>query len=432
MSGEREPGAAAPRSTVSDRSDVAIIGAGIIGLATALRLLERKPDLRVFLLEKEATVASGQTGHNSGVLHAGLYYQPGSLKAQLCREGKADLEVYCEAHGLTVERTGKLVLALDDSETGRFEALKRRALANEVPGLEEVGPERIRELEPHAVGIKALWSPGTGIVDFAAVARAFAHDVVARGGVIETRREVESISRRGDEMVIGTSRGALLARRVIACAGLQADRVAAMTDPEDLDGPRIVPFRGDYYTLRPEAAHLVRGLIYPVPDPRLPFLGAHLTKRLDGSVLAGPNAVLATAREGYRRRDVSVHDLVETVAYPGLPQAGTPVLAGRRGGDVARLVQARVPCRPAPVRACPELGASRLRSLGRSCPGPAAGRLAGRRLPAGRLGPCPACLQCALAGGHLGAGHRPCPRGRGHRALRPIVRPWFGLEFGCL
>ena len=210
-------------------ADVAIIGAGIVGLATALRLLEQKPDLSVVLLEKEATVASHQTGHNSGVLHAGLYYQPGSLKARLCREGKADLEAYCEAHGVPIEHTGKLVIALDESELGRFEALKERALANEVPGLEEVGPERIRELEPHAVGIRALWSPGTGIVDYLAVAHAFARDVVERGASIETRRAVESIDQRGDEMVIGTSRGDLVARRIIACAGLQADRVAAMT-----------------------------------------------------------------------------------------------------------------------------------------------------------------------------------------------------------
>lgn len=301
----------------AERADVAIIGAGIVGLATALRLLQQKPDLRVVLLEKEASVASHQTGHNSGVLHAGLYYQPGSLKARLCREGKADLEAYCEARGLPIERTGKLVVALDESELGRFADLKERALANEVPGLEEVGPERIRELEPHAVGIRALWSPGTGVVDFLEVARAFAHDVVERGGTIETRRAVESIAQRGDELVIGTSRGDFVAQRIIACAGLQADRVAAMTTDDDTDRPRIVPFRGDYYTLKPEAQHLVRGLIYPVPDPKFPFLGVHLTKRIDGSVLAGPNAVLATAREGYGRLTLSPRDLRDTLTYPG-------------------------------------------------------------------------------------------------------------------
>lgn len=300
----------------AERADIAIIGAGIVGLATALRLLEQKPDLRVVVLEKEDGVGSHQTGHNSGVLHAGLYYEPGSLKARLCREGKADLETYCEGHGLPIERTGKLVVALDESELGRFEALKERALANEVPGLEEVGPERIRELEPHALGLKALWSPGTGIVDFLAVAQAFAADVRARGAIIETDRAVESIKQRGDELIIGTSRGDLVAGRVIACAGLQADRVAALTG-DDVDRPHILPFRGDFYTLKPEAQHLVNGLIYPVPDPRFPFLGVHLTKRIDGSVLAGPNAVLATAREGYGRLDVSPRDMIEMVTYPG-------------------------------------------------------------------------------------------------------------------
>ncbi|MGD8485184.1 MAG: L-2-hydroxyglutarate oxidase [Chloroflexota bacterium] len=307
-----------------ERADVAIIGAGIIGLATALRLLERRPDLSIVLLEKEATVASHQTGHNSGVVHAGLYYQPGSLKARLCREGKTELEAYCEAHGVPLERTGKLVVALEESELGRLHALKERAEANGVPGLEVVGPERIRELEPHAAGIRALWSPGTGIVDFTAVARAVAHDIVERGGSIETRRAVESFEQRGDELVVGTTQGDLIVRRAIACAGLQADRVAAMTGDAGADRPRIVPFRGDYYTLRPEARHLVRGLIYPLPDPGFPFLGVHLSRRIDGSVLAGPNAVPATAREGYGRLDVSWPDLRDTLTYPGFRK-----LAGR-------------------------------------------------------------------------------------------------------
>jgi (S)-2-hydroxyglutarate dehydrogenase len=304
-----------PRSV--DRADIAIIGAGIIGLATALRLLERRPDLAVVVIEKEATVAAHQTGHNSGVLHAGLYYEPGSLKARLCREGKMELEAYCESHGIAVQRTGKLVVAIDESELGRFEALRERAMANEVAGLEEVGPERIRELEPHAAGIRALWSAGTGIVDYSAVGQAFARDIVGRGAAIETGRAVTSIERRADEMVIATSRGELVARRVIACAGLQADRIAAMTEDDDPDRPCIVPFRGDYYTLRPEAEHLVRGLIYPVPDPRFPFLGVHLTRRIGGDVVAGPNAVLATAREGYGRLDVSLRDLSDTLRNPG-------------------------------------------------------------------------------------------------------------------
>jgi L-2-hydroxyglutarate oxidase len=301
----------------ADRTDICIVGGGILGLATALRLLEAKPELRIVILEKEATLASHQTGHNSGVVHAGLYYQPGSLKAKLCREGKDELERFCEAHDIPLERTGKLVVVISDDELERFAALKERALANGVEGLEEVGPERLRELEPHAAGIRALWSPGTGIVDYLRVSLAYADEVRAKGGVIETSRAVTSITQRGDEMVLGTSLGDLVARRVIACAGLWADRVAAMTGEDTAEAPHIVPFRGDYYTLTADARPLVRGLIYPLADPRFPFLGIHLTKRIDGNVLAGPNAVLAFKREGYRRRDLSVRDLTGAVAYPG-------------------------------------------------------------------------------------------------------------------
>lgn len=309
--------ALARHGTPAERADIVVVGAGIIGLATALRLLQQRPGLRVLVLEKERDVATHQTGHNSGVIHAGLYYEPGSLKATLCQEGKRELEAYCEAAGIPIQRTGKLVIATHEEELPRFVALRERGIANGVPGLEEVGPERITELEPHAVGIRALWSPSTAIVDFRAVARAFVADLMRRGGRIETERAVEALIPRGDELVVRTTRGEVVARRVIACAGLHADRVAAMAPDGDAEAPRIVPFRGDYYTLRPEARHLVRGLIYPVPDPRFPFLGVHLTRRIDGQVLAGPNAVLATAREGYRRRDVAPRDLAETLAFPG-------------------------------------------------------------------------------------------------------------------
>jgi len=302
---------------VSQRADIAIVGAGIVGLATALRLVEARPDLRIVILEKEPAIATHQTGHNSGVVHAGLYYQPGSLKARLCREGKTALERFCEEHAIPIERTGKLVVALSEEELPRFEALRERATANGVEGLEEVGPERLREIEPHAAGIRALWSPSTGIVDFRRVAAAYDDEVRAKGVAIETSREVTSIDRRGDELVVGTTLGDLVARRVIACAGLWADRVAGMTGEDAADAPRIVPFRGDYYTLTADARPLVRGLIYPLADPQFPFLGIHLTKRIDGNVLAGPNAVLAFAREGYRRRDLSVRDLGGALAYPG-------------------------------------------------------------------------------------------------------------------
>ncbi|HEY3336403.1 MAG TPA: L-2-hydroxyglutarate oxidase [Candidatus Limnocylindrales bacterium] len=302
----------------AERADVAIIGAGIVGLSTALRLLEARPGLRVVVLEREDRVAAHQSGHNSGVVHAGLYYAPGSAKALLCREGKALLERYCEAHAIPIEFPGKLVVALSDAELPRLAALRERGLANGVDGLEEVAPARLRELEPHAAGIRALWSPRTGITDFARVTNAFADDVLGRGGMIELRRGVGGIRRiPSGDLLLKTARGDLRAGAVIACAGLWADRVAAATGDDGLQSPRIVPFRGDYYTLTPDARPLVRGLIYPVPDPRFPFLGVHFTRRIDGEVWAGPNAVPAARRDGYRRRDVSLRDLSGTLAYPG-------------------------------------------------------------------------------------------------------------------
>jgi L-2-hydroxyglutarate oxidase len=300
---------------IADRADVAVVGGGILGLATALQLLRRKPGLRLVLLEREPELAAHQSGHNSGVVHAGLYYPPGSLKARLCRAGKADLEAYCAEHGIPLERIGKLVVALDEGELPRLRELHARGTANGVAGLELVGPERIREVEPQAAGIQGVWSPETGIVDYRRVALAFADDVRALGGRIETGREVRKIEERVQELVLQTNQGPLVTRRLISCAGLHADRVAAMTS--DPGTERIIPFRGDYYTLKPEARALVRGLIYPVPDPRFPFLGVHFTRRIDGEVWAGPNAVLAFAREGYRRRDISLPDMFRVLTYRG-------------------------------------------------------------------------------------------------------------------
>ncbi len=305
------------------RVEVAIVGGGIVGLATAYRLLQAVPDLRVAVLEKEAELATHQSGHNSGVIHAGLYYPPGSRKARLCREGKAELERFADEHGVPYEQCGKLVVALDGGELPRLAALRERAAANGVEGLEEVAPERIREIEPHAAGTRALWSPRTGIIDFRRVALAYAAEIRSMGAEIHLSREVRAIRERGSELVVRTTRGDFVARHAIACAGLHADRVAAMTGA-DAEAPRIVPFRGDYYTLTPDARHLVRGLIYPVPDPRFPFLGVHFTRRIDGEVWAGPNAVLAFAREGYRRRDLNLRDLAGVLTYPGFLR-----LAGR-------------------------------------------------------------------------------------------------------
>ena len=307
---------------MKDTYDVVIVGGGIVGLATALRIQERRPELRIAVLEKESELATHQSGHNSGVVHAGLYYQPGSLKARLCRDGKAEMEAFAESHGIPIDHCGKLVVALDESELGRLDALRERAIANGVPGLEDVDRERIREIEPHAAGIRALWSPRTAVIDFRRVALAIADDLRTAGVDIRTGHAVSAIDVRSSDVVVSTGGGEITSTLVVTCAGLQSDRVAALSG--DTAGPTIVPFRGDYYTLAAEASGLVRGLIYPVPDPRFPFLGVHFTKRIDGSVIAGPNAVLAFAREGYRRHDVNARDLVGSLTDRGFLR-----LAGR-------------------------------------------------------------------------------------------------------
>jgi L-2-hydroxyglutarate oxidase len=301
---------------VSTRLDVIVVGGGIVGLATAYRLLEARPDLRLGVVEKEADLATHQTGHNSGVLHAGLYYKPGSMKAELCRAGKVALQEFAESHEIPFELCGKLVVAVDEDELPRLADLRERAIANGTPGLEDVDAARIQEIEPHVSGISGLWSPSTGIIDFRRVAQAIADEIRARGGSIDTGWSVTGMDIGSDEVVVRSSgsdvRTAALA---VVCAGLHADRVARLTG--DDPSPRIVPFRGDYYTLVESARPLVRGLVYPVPDPRFPFLGVHFTRRIDGEVWAGPNAVLAFAREGYRRRDISPADLASTLGFGG-------------------------------------------------------------------------------------------------------------------
>jgi 2-hydroxyglutarate dehydrogenase len=275
---------ASDERTPLDTCDVAIVGGGILGLATARELLGRRPGLALAVLEREAELARHQTGHNSGVVHAGIYYAPGSLKARLCVEGAREMYAYCEEHGVPFEKRGKLVIARDESELSRLDELERRGRANEVPGLRRVDAAGLREIEPHARGVAALHSPETGVVDFAEVARALAAEVRAAGGHIELGREVSVAEVRR------------LARYTIFCAGLDADRLAgaAGADPD----PRVVPFRGTYLRLRPEKAGLVRGLIYPVPNPDLPFLGVHLSRHVDGQVSLGPSALLARERLG--------------------------------------------------------------------------------------------------------------------------------------
>jgi len=302
---------------VSERYDVVVVGAGIIGLASAMRLLERHPGLRLAVVDKEPEIARHQSGHNSGVLHRGMYYAPGSLKARLCVAGADELVAFCELHEIPVRSVGKVIVALDESELPALHELHRRGTENGVPDLALIGPDRLRELEPHAAGVHALHSPHTAVIDFTAVARAYAGELAARGGDVLLGHEVRAVTDRADGVTLETSQATLTARHVIACAGLQSDRLAALSDPGAARELKIVPFRGDYYVLRPERSTLVRGLIYPVPDPRFPFLGVHFTVRHDGQVWAGPNAVLAFKREGYGRFDISLRELADTLTYRG-------------------------------------------------------------------------------------------------------------------
>ena len=294
---------------------VGVVGAGIVGLATAREIALRRPGTRVVVLEKEQEVSRHQTGHNSGVVHAGIYYTPGSLKADLCVRGVSLLREYCQDRRLPYEEIGKLVVAVREDELGRMESLYERAKNNHVPELRKVSREQIRELEPHAGGIAALHSPRTAITDYPAVARAFAEDVVDSGGEVRLGFPVTSITTVPGGIEVASGQDRVRVGRLILCAGLQSDSVAQLA--RDKQEPRIIPFRGEYMLLRPDRAHLVRGLIYPVPDPRYPFLGVHFTPRVDGSVEVGPNAVLALAKEGYRRSRVSPRDLLALAAYPG-------------------------------------------------------------------------------------------------------------------
>ena len=298
----------------SSSYDIAVIGGGIIGLATARQLVLDFPRLRTVVLEKEPEVAAHQTGHNSGVIHAGIYYSPGSQKANFCSAGGSMLRAYCDERGIPYEMCGKVIVATDDSEIPRLEDLHRRGTANGAKGLQVIGRERLMELEPHAAGVRAIFSPNTGIIDFSAVSRAYASDLTSAGGELMTGAEVVSIARRDGRLVLETTAGEISAANIINCAGLHADRIAGMMG---VKGVRIIPFRGEYFSLTPQRASLVRGLIYPVPDPGLPFLGVHFTKRIGGSVEAGPNAVLALAREGYRKTSFSVRDVLDLATYPG-------------------------------------------------------------------------------------------------------------------
>ncbi len=293
--------------------EVAVAGGGLIGLATAMALAGR--GLRVTVLEAEDRLASHQSGHNSGVIHSGLYYKPGSLKAVFCGEGSRALYRLCAEEGIAYERCGKLVVATSPEELPRLEELERRGHANGLAGLRRLTGEEIRDVEPHAAGIAGLHVPETGIIDYQGVARVYARRIEAGGGQIWTGARVEGVRRNGSGLVVETPHGAVACALLVNCAGLQSDRLARLCGAEP--DVRILPFRGEYYELAAARRSLVRGVIYPVPDPRFPFLGVHLTRHVDGSVEAGPNAVLALKREGYRWRDVSPRDLAATAGWPG-------------------------------------------------------------------------------------------------------------------
>lgn len=292
-----------------------IIGAGIIGLAVGREITERRPGTRVVVLEKEDRVAGHQTGHNSGVVHAGIYYKPGSLKAQLCTRGRAMLREYCAERRLPYDACGKLVVAVSARDVARLDDLAARAGANAVPGLRRVDSARIREIEPHATGRAALYSPHTAITDYPRIARSFAADIVAAGGEVRLSSPVTGVTAVGDALEVTSGGETVRVDNLIICAGAHADTVSGLVG--DAPGPKIVPFRGEYMRISPQKAPMVRGLIYPVPDPRYPFLGVHFTRRVSGDVDVGPNAVLALAREGQRRSDVSLRDIRGTAGWPG-------------------------------------------------------------------------------------------------------------------
>ena len=297
------------------RYDLAVVGGGIVGLAVLRELGRRYPRARLCGIEKEPRFNAHQTGRNSGVVHSGIYYTPGSLKARLCVRGRQRTYAYCDRAGIPYRKVGKLIVATHAGELGRLDDLWERGRRNGVPGLERLDARGIARREPHVHGIAAIASPETGIVDWSLVATSFANDAREAGADFFLGHRVERIVRRADGVTLRTPRGEIEARNVVACAGLQADRLARATG--GASDPKIVPFRGDYLVLRPERASLVRGNVYPVPDPALPFLGVHFTPRMDGEVWLGPNAVLAFAREGYAFADVVPADVWETLTYPG-------------------------------------------------------------------------------------------------------------------
>ena len=317
--------------------DIAVVGGGIVGLATARELTQRFPALKIAGVEKEDVFNKHQTGRNSGVIHSGIYYKPGSFKAKLCVEGRKLAWDYCDSHDIEYKQVGKLIVATEESELGRLRDLWDRGVANGVEGLKMLDAGQISEAEPHCRGIAAIFSPVTGIVDWGRVSKSYATDAKENGAEFFLGREVTAIARRNGVTVLQTARGEIQARYVITCGGVYADKLAGMTGG-DRD-PKIVPFRGDYLILKPEKSYLVKGNIYPVPDPEFPFLGVHFTPRMDGSIWLGPNSVLAFAREGYTFFTIDPPELWDAITYPGFVKLATKywkIGAGEMYRDLVR------------------------------------------------------------------------------------------------
>lgn len=310
------------RSTIQDKIamprgpyDIAIIGAGIIGLSTARFIAKDFPRLKVVVLDKETQIAQHQTGHNSGVIHSGIYYKPGSQKAQFCVAGVEAMKKYCIEKGISIDECGKVIVATNSNQLEPLEQLYKRGIENGVPNLKVIGPEELTEIEPHVRGIRAIHAPHTAIVSFKQVSEEYAKDIEEFGGNILLGHKVINVSTRNDILSIETSKGIIQAKYIINCGGLYADKIASMIGQSS--HIRIIPFRGEYFILRSTSKHFVRGLVYPVPDPRFPFLGVHYTKRITGEIEAGPNAVLAWAREGYSKTNINLMETISNLAFPG-------------------------------------------------------------------------------------------------------------------
>ena len=300
--------------------DVIVIGGGIVGLATAYKLLEQKPELKLRILEKEKSIGLHQSGHNSGVIHSGIYYKPGSMKAKNCRRGVEELLLFCDKFNVQYDLCGKVIVAVNLEEVNRLDALYKRGLENGISDVRIVDSQELKDLEPHATGIKAIHVPSTGIINYTSVVDELAKQIIKRGGEIKTKATVKGFVRKAGECIVNTQTYDYPTGLVINCAGLYSDKIAQLAGENS--SISIIPFRGEYYVLKPESRHLVNSLIYPVPDPKFPFLGVHFTRRIDSSVEAGPNAVLATAREGYRRRDFSFQETWELLTNPGFWKIG--------------------------------------------------------------------------------------------------------------